>query len=182
MKPTADHSLPAAEDFACHREVHGPEGTARLAEEASGLLRGGEIILLYGKLGAGKTCFTQGLCRGLDVQQGVVSPTFTLVNTYTGRLVVHHLDFYRIEPGADLMDIGIPDILDQVSDGQAVVVAEWPDLLLGELGEDFLRLELLATGGTVIEDRIWHLRGFPALPVPWKNLFTDGAAPPPSGE
>jgi len=178
----ADHPLPAAADFEFHRKVHGPEGTAQLAEEASCLLGGGEIILLYGKLGAGKTCFTQGLCRGLAVDQGVVSPTFTLVNTYSGRLLVHHLDFYRIEPGADLTDIGIPDILDQVSDGNAVVVVEWPDLLIPELGEDFPRLELLATQGSEDQDRIWHLRGFPALPGPWTDLFTAGTIPPSSGE
>ena len=132
----ADHPIPAAAEFAFHREVHGPAGTGRLAEEASGLLCGGEIILLHGKLGAGKTCFTQGLCKGLAVTQNVVSPTFTLVNTYSGRLLVHHLDFYRIEPEADLTDIGVPDILDQVWDGDAVLVVEWPDPLLPELGKD----------------------------------------------
>jgi len=178
----ADHPMPAAAEFAFHREVHGPAGTVRLAEEASGLLHGGEIILLHGKLGAGKTCFTQGLCRGLDVTQDVVSPTFTLVNSYRGRLLVHHLDFYRIEPGADLMDIGVPDILEQVFDGDAVAVVEWPDLLLPELGKDVPRLELLATGGTGDDDRIWHLRGTPTVPQSWADLFTDGNIPTSSGE
>ena len=178
----ADHPIPLAEEFGFHREVHGPEGTARLAKEASGLLRGGEIILLHGKLGAGKTCFTQGLCKGLAVTQAVVSPTFTLVNTYSGRLLVHHLDFYRIEPGADLMDIGIPDILDQVWDGNAVAVVEWPDLLLPELGQDVRRLELLATHGAGPDDRIWHLRGVPTVPEPWAALFADGDIPTSSEE
>lgn len=178
----ADHPIPSATEFAFHREVHGPAGTARLAEEASGLLRGGEIILLHGELGAGKTCFTQGLCRGLAVDRSVVSPTFTLVNSYAGRLLVHHLDFYRIEPGADLTDIGIPDILDQVWDGVAVAVVEWPDLLLPELGNDVPRLELLATRGAGDDDRVWHLRGIPAVPDPWADLFTDGDFPPSSGE
>jgi tRNA threonylcarbamoyladenosine biosynthesis protein TsaE len=177
-----DHPIPSAAEFIFHREVHGPAGTARLAEEASGLLRGGEIILLHGKLGAGKTCFTQGLCRGLAVAQDVVSPTFTLVNSYEGRLLVHHLDFYRIEPGADLTDIGIPDILDQVWDRTAVAVVEWPDLLLPELGKDVPRLELLATRGAGDNDRIWHLRGIPAVPGPWADLFADRDDPPSSGE
>jgi len=178
----ADHPIPSAAEFVFHREVHGSAGTNQLAEEASGLLRGGEIILLHGKLGAGKTCFTQGLCRGLAVTQDVVSPTFTLVNSYSGRLLVHHLDFYRIEPGADLVDIGIPDILDQVWDGTAVAVVEWPDLLLPELGNDVPRLELLATRGTGDDDRIWHLRGFPTVPDPWADLFAVGDIPTPSGE
>jgi len=178
----AEHALPSAAEFPFRREVHGPEGTARLAEEASGLLGGGEIILLHGKLGAGKTCFTQGLCRGLAVVQDVVSPTFTLVNSYEGRLLVHHLDFYRIEPGADLADIGIPDILDQVWDGTAVAVVEWPALLLPELGEGVPRLELLVVPGDRDNDRIWHLRGVPAVPGPWAELFAGGNVPLSTGE
>jgi tRNA threonylcarbamoyladenosine biosynthesis protein TsaE len=170
--PLDEPALPVAADFTCCRLAHGPEGTARLAEEASGLLQGGEIILLYGKLGAGKTCFTQGLCRGLGVAQDVVSPTFTLVNSYVGRLQVHHLDFYRVQPGADLADIGIPDILDQAYEGNAVVVAEWPDLLLPELGTHFPRLELLGTQGPAPDDRVWHLRGFPNVPAPWAEIFS----------
>jgi tRNA threonylcarbamoyladenosine biosynthesis protein TsaE len=178
----ADHPLPAAAGFDYRRGVHGPEGTARLGEELAGLLRGGEIILLHGSLGAGKTCFTQGLCRGLAVDQDVVSPTFTLVNSYSGRLPVHHLDFYRIEPGDDLMDIGVPDLLDDVWDGTAVLVVEWPDLLMTELGTDAPRLELLVTGGDGIDDRIWHLRGVPSVPQPWIDIFAGGDLPPSTGE
>ena len=170
----ADHSLPTPTEFTFRRGVHGPAETARLAEELAGLLRGGEIILLHGSLGSGKTCFTQGLCRGLDVSRNVVSPTFTLVNTYTGRLVVHHLDFYRIDPGADLADIGVPDILEQVWDKTAVAVVEWPELFLEEMGSDMPRIELLATHGAEDDDRIWHLRGFPRLADPWIEIFGGG--------
>ncbi len=178
----AELSLPAPADFPYHREVHGPAGTVRLGRELSDLLRGGEIILLHGRLGAGKTCFTQGLCAGLEVVQDVVSPTFTLVNSYTGRLTVHHLDFYRIEPGADLMDIGVPEILDEVFDGEAVVVVEWPDLFLEELGDGVPRLELLATGGGQTDDRLWHLRGRPDVPETWARRFAGDESPPLQGE
>ena len=167
----ADYSMPTPAEFTCHREVHGPAETFRLAEELAGLLRGGEIILLHGSLGSGKTCFTQGLCRGLDVSQNVVSPSFTLINTYSGRLLVHHLDFYRIEPGADLADIGVPEILDQVWDRTAVAVVEWPELFLMEMGPDMPRIELLATHGAADNDRIWHLRGIPQLAEPWAEIF-----------
>jgi tRNA threonylcarbamoyladenosine biosynthesis protein TsaE len=170
----AESSLPNPAEFTCHRDVRGPEATARLGEDLAGLLNGGEIILLYGSLGSGKTCFTQGLCRGLAVSQDVVSPTFTLVNTYTGRLVVHHLDFYRIAPGADLADVGVPDILDQVWDRTAVAVVEWPELFLGEMGPDTPRVELLATGGADPDHRTWHLRGFPQLPESWAEIFSGG--------
>lgn len=177
-----DQSLPAAGEFDFHRLAHGPEGTAALGEEISGLLRGGEVILLYGSLGAGKTCFTQGMCRGLEVTQDVVSPTFTLVNSYDGRLLVHHLDFYRIAPGDNLMDIGVPDLLDQVWDKTAVLVVEWPELLMGELGPDVPRVELLATQGEDPDDRIWHLRGAPSVPQPWIDIFAGGSTPPSAGE
>jgi tRNA threonylcarbamoyladenosine biosynthesis protein TsaE len=154
--------------------VHGPAETGRLGVDLSGLLRGGEIILLHGRLGSGKTCLTQGLCSGLAVAQDVVSPTFTLVNTYQGRLLVHHLDFYRIEPGADLVDIGVPDILDQVWDRTAVAVVEWPRLFLEEMGPDLPRIELLATGGDGPNDRVWHLKGTPRLADEWVETFCGG--------
>ena len=172
----AEHFLPDPAEFTCRREVHGPEETMRLGEELAGMLRGGEIILLYGRLGSGKTCLTQGLCRGLAVEQDVVSPTFTLVNTYTGRLVVHHLDFYRIEPDADLADIGVPDILDQAWDKAAVVVVEWPELFLLEMGPDMPRLELMATSGAAADERIWHLKGVPQLDERWAEAFGGGPA------
>lgn len=174
--------IPTVEGFSLQREVSGPAGTAGLGEDLSGLLRGGEIILLHGKLGSGKTCFTQGLCRGLDVVQNVVSPTFTLVNTYDGRLVVHHLDFYRVEPGASLEDIGVPDILDQADEGTAVVVVEWPGLLRADLAGTVPYLEFLVTGGAGSDDRIWHLRGVPSVPEPWAATFTGGASRPSSGD
>mgnify|MGYP001547841477 CR=1 FL=1 len=177
----ADPFIPAPEDFAFHREVRGAVGTTGLGEELASLLKGGEILLLHGRLGAGKTCFTQGLCRGLEVTQEVVSPTFTLVNTYTGRLTVHHLDFYRIEPDADLADIGVPDILDQVDDGTAVAVVEWPEIFRPELGGGLPYLEMLATGGKETDDRIWHLRGRPTVPVAWANVFTGASPQPPTG-
>ncbi len=169
-----DQTLPATDDFSFLVTTNGPEGTANLGREAASLLVGGEIILLYGDLGAGKTCFTQGLCAGLDVQEDVVSPTFTLVNTYEGRLKVHHLDFYRVEPGSDLGDIGVPDILDEVWDGRAVALIEWPDLLVPELGIRTPRLELLAESGDSPLERRWWLRGTPEVPAAWAELFDQG--------
>ena len=174
-----DQTLPSAADFPYQVVTDGPEGTADLGRRAGRLLVGGEIILLYGNLGAGKTCFAQGLCAGLDIAEDVVSPTFTLVNTYQGRLKVHHLDFYRVEPGDDLDDIGLPDILDEVWDGKAVALIEWPAVLLPRLGLRTPRLELLAGPGRTADERCWHLRGVREVPeggdVPaaWRELFGD---------
>jgi tRNA threonylcarbamoyladenosine biosynthesis protein TsaE len=167
------HVVPDAATFPCGVETTGAEDTAALGERASALLRGGEVLLLHGGLGAGKTCFVQGLCRGLGVTAEVVSPTFTLVNTYEGRLRVHHLDFYRIESPADLPDIGVPDLLDEVEDGGAVVVAEWPGPLTAVLGT-LPRLELLATAGSGPDLRRWQLRGQPEPAAPWRSLFSGG--------
>ncbi|MBU8870583.1 MAG: tRNA (adenosine(37)-N6)-threonylcarbamoyltransferase complex ATPase subunit type 1 TsaE [Gemmatimonadales bacterium] len=166
-----DPIQPSADDFSFLVTTDGPEGTADLGRRAASLLVGGEIILLYGDLGAGKTCFAQGLCEGLDVEEDVVSPTFTLVNTYQGRVKVHHLDFYRIEPGDDLGDIGVPDLLDEVWDGRAVALVEWPAVLLPEFGTQTPRLELLAEPGDSPSDRRWWLRGVPGTPPAWAELF-----------
>ena len=151
------HVLPDAAGFPAGVTTDGPGGTAALGERVAGLVRGGEILLLHGGLGAGKTCFVQGLCRGLGVTGEVVSPTFTLVNTYEGRLRVHHLDFYRIAPTADLADIGVHDLLDEIADGGAVLAAEWPGPLLGVLGS-LPRFEILALQLASNEGREWRLR------------------------
>jgi len=165
------HALPHPEAFSRKRVTDGPDATGDLGRRMSGCLRGGEIILLYGSLGAGKTCLVQGLCRELAVREEVVSPTFTLVNTYDGRLRVHHLDFYRLEPGHDLNDIGVPDLLDEVWDGSAVLLVEWPGPLLGELEADTPRIDLLVSPGAATDQRVWHLRQTPALTPEWADLF-----------
>ena len=164
-------SIPAPDGFPYLRRVRSALETADLGQQVAALLNGGEILLLNGPLGTGKTCFIQGLCRGLDVQDDVVSPTFTLVNTYTGHIKVHHLDFYRVEQADSLADIGVPDLLDEVWDGRAVLLVEWPEPLLPELGPEQPRIELLALPGEGADDRIWHLRGIPEVPPAWIRLF-----------
>ncbi len=171
-----DQTLPRPDDFSFLVTTNGPEGTADLGRRSAALLSGGEIILLYGNLGAGKTCFAQGLCAGLGIEEDVVSPTFTLVNTYQGRLKVHHLDFYRVEPEDDLGDIGVPDILDEVWEGSAVALIEWPAILLAEIGLQTPRLELLAEPGETSGQRCWRLRGVPQVPAAWAELFDPGVA------
>jgi tRNA threonylcarbamoyladenosine biosynthesis protein TsaE len=164
------HVVPDAADFPYSLKVHGFEETMALGEKVAGLLKGGEIILLHGELGAGKTCFVQGVCLGLGVTEAVVSPTFTLVNTYGGPLVVHHLDFYRVGAGDSLDDIGVPDILDEVWDGKAVVLVEWPTPLLPELGNE-PRFELLAVNGGDEDCRTWFMRGDGVNLSEWVGLL-----------
>lgn len=100
----------------------GPEDTRDLAATLSTVLSDGDLLVLTGDLGAGKTCFTQGLARGLGIEDRITSPTFTLANRYRGRLVLNHLDVYRLNSVAETLDLGLTELLE---DG--VTVIEWGD-------------------------------------------------------
>jgi tRNA threonylcarbamoyladenosine biosynthesis protein TsaE len=97
-----------------------------LGRRLAKLLRAGDLVMLTGELGAGKTCFTQGLARGLGVKGRAVSPTFVLINEYRGRLPVHHVDAYRTGSMTELLDLG----LDELFSGDGVTIVEWADKLL----------------------------------------------------
>lgn len=166
--------IPGPEGFARFRRVRGPDGTRDLGADLAGVVQAGDALLLYGDLGAGKTCLTQGLCAALGVAEEVTSPTFTLVNRYRGRLAVAHLDFYRIEPGHDLGDIGVHEVLDELADGRLILLAEWPHLLQPLLPR---RLELLGAACEDAQERLWFLRGVPDLPPAYANLFPGAGMP-----
>lgn len=103
----------------------GPEATFRLGETIGRCLKKGDIIALSGDLGSGKTCFTQGIAKGLDVlaAYNVTSPTFTLMNEYPGRLKLYHLDVYRLSGPRDIEEIGYEDYFY----GPGVIVIEWAE-------------------------------------------------------
>lgn len=100
----------------------GPEDTRELAATLAAALADGDLLVLTGDLGAGKTCFTQGLGSGLGIDDRITSPTFTLANRYKGRLVLNHLDVYRLNSVAETLDLGLSELLE---DG--VTVIEWGD-------------------------------------------------------
>jgi tRNA threonylcarbamoyladenosine biosynthesis protein TsaE len=102
-----------------------PEATTAFGAQLAEGLEPGDVVALTGALGAGKTCFTQGLARGLGVAGHAVSPTFALVNEYRGRVPVHHVDAYRTSSLTELLDLG----LDELFDGEGVTVVEWADKL-----------------------------------------------------
>lgn len=102
------------------------------------LLRPRDAVILTGELGAGKTTLVQGIARGLDVTDQVVSPTFTLVREYHGRLEVAHVDVYRLERIQDVVDLGLEDL----GDGEAVLLVEWGDAVEEVLPADHLTIEL----------------------------------------
>jgi tRNA threonylcarbamoyladenosine biosynthesis protein TsaE len=116
-----------------------PEDTRELAAAVAGLARGGDLVLLAGELGAGKTCFTQGFGRALGVDEQITSPTFTLLRPYEGTaLRLLHADVYRLEHLQEFLDLGI---VEQV-DGDAVAVIEWGDMAEPALPADFLEIRL----------------------------------------
>lgn len=106
-------------------ESRSPEATESVGAQLAESLEPGDVVALTGELGAGKTCFTQGLARGLGVAGHAVSPTFVLVNEYRGRVPVHHVDAYRTSSLTELLDLG----LEELFDGEGVTVVEWADKL-----------------------------------------------------
>jgi tRNA threonylcarbamoyladenosine biosynthesis protein TsaE len=106
-----------------------PEDTRAVGERLGVTLQPGAVIACIGELGAGKTCFLQGLARGLGVSSAVTSPTFVLVNQYRGRLPVFHLDAYRTEALTEVLELG----LEEMMHGDGVTVIEWADKILSLL-------------------------------------------------
>ena len=104
--------------------THSPEQTEAVGERLGQALRGGEIVAYRGGLGAGKTAFTRGLARGLGISMRVTSPTYTIVNEYTGgRLPLFHFDMYRLASSDELFDIGWEDYLAR----GGVCAVEWSE-------------------------------------------------------
>lgn len=103
----------------------GAEATFALGAELAEALKPGDIVCMYGELGAGKTVFVQGLAKGLGVDDYISSPTFNIVNTYAGRLTLNHFDAYRIADCDEMLDIGF----DEYINGDGVCVIEWAELI-----------------------------------------------------
>jgi tRNA threonylcarbamoyladenosine biosynthesis protein TsaE len=102
--------------------------TFRLGKQVGEQLRGGEVLLLTGPLGAGKTIFVKGIAAALDIDPAeVTSPSFTLVNPYAGRLPLFHIDLYRLDEGPSAAHA--VDLEELLSDERAVVVIEWSERL-----------------------------------------------------
>ena len=115
--------------------------TVRLGEKMAKYLQPGDVIVLNGDLGAGKTTFTKGLAAGLGIPDMVKSPTFTIIREYqNGRLPLYHMDVYRLENGGG-EDLG----LEEYFDGDGVCVVEWAEYVADELPEDFLVIHFKRT-------------------------------------
>jgi tRNA threonylcarbamoyladenosine biosynthesis protein TsaE len=116
----------------------GDRDTGSVARRVADVVEGGDLIILSGDLGAGKTTFTKALAAALGVDALVTSPTFTLANRYQGDLVVNHLDAYRIVEIDEVVDLGLDELLAE----DAVTVIEWGDTIARALPPDRLEITL----------------------------------------
>lgn len=138
-----------------------PADTETWAAKLAGCLQAGDLILLYGDLGAGKTCLARGLAQGLGVQGQVASPSFTYLREHkagqTGKPALYHFDCYRFQAPEDWYDMGFDQYLEQ--DG--VVLIEWPSRVLEVLPQPDLVISLVA--GEAEQDRQLELWASPSL-------------------
>ena len=92
-------------------------------------LKGGEVILLSGELGSGKTSFTKGIAMGLDIEESVTSPSFAIMNIYQGKICLYHFDFYRIEDDSEMENL----LEDYIYRKEGVSVIEWGEKIIDRL-------------------------------------------------
>jgi tRNA threonylcarbamoyladenosine biosynthesis protein TsaE len=159
--PVADPAAPAA----VVRVTSSAEETERLGEWLAAGLVAGDVLVLSGPLGSGKTRLVAGLARGLGIRSRVRSPSFTLLNEYRGSLVLHHLDLYRLE-APDVDGLGLEELVDE-----GVLAVEWGERLPAWLREEALALsfEVRSEHGRAIGASPAGARGA-ALLAFWRSL------------
>ncbi len=142
------------------------EDTRRVGEAIAELLQPRDAVALTGELGAGKTTLVQGVARGLGVKEQVVSPTFTLVREYAGRLPVAHVDVYRLDRVQEVVDLG----LEELGDGEAVLLVEWGDAVDALLPVDRLDVEMTSRALDSETRRLVLTSEGPAWALRWERL------------
>ena len=126
-----------------------PEQTQDLGRRLGELALPGDVFLLVGELGTGKTCLTQGIAWGLGIEEYALSPSFVIIRELHGRLPLYHIDLYRLDRIEEGIDLGLDDYLY----GRGVSVIEWADRALGILPEErlMIRLGYLSDTGRKLE-------------------------------
>lgn len=142
--------------------THSPSETRALGQRLARLLRPGDVLLLYGDLGAGKSELTRGIARGLGVTGPVASPSFTILNVYDeGRIPLYHFDWYRLHGAEELYEMG----MDEYLGGDGVAVVEWPSQCPEAIPETNLTVTLTPGEGDAREIEFAPRGGFRALNV-----------------
>ncbi len=122
--------------------THSEQETVELGSRMGKLLGAGDIVLLYGGLGAGKTVLTRGIALGLGTRDMVTSPTYTLMHRYEGRVPIFHFDLYRLGGPDEVLDLGYEEFFY----GDGVSVVEWPERLEYLCPEEYVKVEMEAAG------------------------------------
>lgn len=135
--------------------------TEDLGKKIASVLKGTEVIAMFGDLGAGKTAFTRGLASGLSFDYGVSSPTFAIVNEYNGKFNIYHFDMYRITNEDDLYSTGFYDYLDN-----GVVIIEWSENIEYALDNTAIRITINKTDDD--NQRIFTIEGLDE----YENIIT----------
>ena len=115
-----------------------PQQTRDFGMRLGKLARAGDIFLLTGSLGTGKTCLTQGIAWGLDIKEYTLSPSFVILREHYGRLPLYHIDLYRLDHIEEIEDLGLDDYLF----GNGVCVVEWAEKGLSMLPAEHLRIQI----------------------------------------
>lgn len=116
--------------------------TNKFAKKFAKILKGGEVVLLGGDLGAGKTTFTKAVLRCLGVKDDVTSPTFTIMREYQGKkFKIYHFDMYRLGSGQEAKEFGLEDYI-YSKDKSSLVFIEWPENVKDILVGDFIRVDI----------------------------------------
>jgi tRNA threonylcarbamoyladenosine biosynthesis protein TsaE len=121
-----------------------PEETREVGRKIAGSLNSGDVILLTGELGSGKTTFVKGLVDGMGITIPVKSPTFNIINIYKGNLILYHIDLYRLESKSELDDIGLYSYL---YSGNSICVIEWGERLENFLTDSYISIRFLYNNG-----------------------------------
>jgi len=117
--------------------------TRELGVRLAGKLKAGDVILLEGELGAGKSELARGVAKGLGVEETVTSPSFTILNVYeSGRVPLYHFDWYRLESSEELFELG----MDEYLGGEGIALVEWPGICPDAVPEAHLRIRITAEG------------------------------------
>lgn len=146
--------------------VKDEEATEGLGHSLASLFRAGDVIALYGELGAGKTCLVRGLARGLGVEKGLVSsPSFSLINEYPGVIPLFHMDCYRLGLEEEIQELG----LEEYFDGPGISIIEWAERIrdlpeerleisISILDESRRRIQIKGSGSMVNRLEDWNLK------------------------
>ena len=123
-------------------KVHSPAETQELGKTLGQMARAGDLFLLKGELGAGKTCLVQGIAQGLNITEPVRSPTFVLATEHLGRLNLYHIDLYRLDDTLEVDDLGLEDYFE----GEGLCAVEWADKAMASFPAEHLLIEFETIG------------------------------------